>query len=93
MISKCKQTQAITIMKLILDTDVKTNERHIGVATCMCETQPYAIAIHCHLFGEKKCSLKFQLIFADLCFYGARSRCLHLLFTTRLAKSFHTDNN
>ena len=52
MISKCKQTQAITIMKLIFDTDVKTNERHMGVATCMCETQLYAIAIHCHLFGE-----------------------------------------
>ena len=92
MISKCKQTQAITIMKLIFDTaDAKKLMKGILVLRLACVRHSYMQLQFTAIYLAKVCSLKFLHICSSMFSRGAKS-LLYLRSTTRFAKSFHTDN-
>ena len=75
-IRKCKQTQAIAIIKLIFDTaDAKKLMKGILVLRLACVRHSYMQLQFTAIYLAKVCSLKFSLIFAVLCFHGVRSRC------------------
>ena len=65
-ISKCKQTQAITIMKLIFDTDAKKLMKGILVLRLACMRHSYMQLQSTAIYLTKVCSLNFPLIFAVL---------------------------
>ena len=74
--SKCKQTQAITIMKLIFDTaDAKKLMKGILVLRLACVRHSNMQLQFTAIYLANVCSLKFRLIFTVLCFHRARSRC------------------
>ena len=70
--SKYKETQAITIMKLIFDTDAKKLMKGILVLQLACVRHSYMQLQFTAIYLAKKCSLKFQLIYLQ--FYVFKGR-------------------
>ena len=58
-ISKCKQTQAITIIKLTFDTDAKKLMKGILVLRLACVRHSYMQLQFTAIYLAKVCSLKF----------------------------------
>ena len=58
-ISKCKQTQAITIIKLTFDTDAKKIMKGILVLRLACVRHSYMQLQFTAIYLAKVCSLKF----------------------------------